>query len=74
MTKSAPAKAAELRGANVMLLSDDHCSGKQALKFCVRAKAQDHQFRATGLATLISMVADGVGVTRRRSRYAARCE
>lgn len=63
MAKSAPAKAAELRGANVMLLNDDHCFGKQALKFCVRARAQDHQFRATSLATLISMVAGGVGVT-----------
>jgi LysR family transcriptional regulator, hydrogen peroxide-inducible genes activator len=32
-------------------------------EFCFRAKAQDHQFRATSLATVISMVAGGVGVT-----------
>jgi LysR family hydrogen peroxide-inducible transcriptional activator len=63
VAKSAPAKAAELRGATVMVLDDEHCFGKQALEFCFRAKAQDHQFRATSLATVISMVAGGVGVT-----------
>jgi LysR family hydrogen peroxide-inducible transcriptional activator len=46
-----------------MVLEDEHCFGKQALEFCFRAKAQDHQFRATSLATIISMVAGGVGVT-----------
>ena len=63
VAKSAPAKAAELRGATVMVLDDEHCFGKQALEFCFHAKAQDHQFRATSLATVISMVAGGVGVT-----------
>jgi LysR family transcriptional regulator, hydrogen peroxide-inducible genes activator len=63
VAKSTPAKAAELRGATVMVLEDEHCFGKQALEFCFRAKAQDHQFRATSLATVISMVAGGVGVT-----------
>ena len=43
--------------------ADEHCFGKQALKFCFRAKAQEHQFRATSLATIISMVAGGAGVT-----------
>jgi LysR family hydrogen peroxide-inducible transcriptional activator len=63
VAKRAPAKAAELRGATVMVLEDEHCFGKQALEFCFRAKAQDHQFRGTSLATIISMVAGGVGVT-----------
>jgi LysR family hydrogen peroxide-inducible transcriptional activator len=63
VAKSTPAKAAELRGASVMILDDEHCFGKQALEFCFRARAQDHQFRATSLATIISMVAGGVGVT-----------
>ncbi|MGB7950473.1 MAG: hydrogen peroxide-inducible genes activator [Candidatus Binatia bacterium] len=63
VAKSAPAKAAELRGATVMVLDDEHCFGKQALEFCFRARAQNHQFRATSLATIISMVAGGVGVT-----------
>src|SRR5215510_12846546 len=61
--KSAPAKAAELREATVMVLEDEHCFGKEALEFCFRAKARDHQFRGTSLATIISMVAGGVGVT-----------
>jgi LysR family hydrogen peroxide-inducible transcriptional activator len=63
VAKNAPAKADELRGATVMLLDGEHCFGKQSLEFCFRAKAQDHQFRATSLATIISMVAGGVGVT-----------
>jgi len=63
VAKNAPAKAAELRGATVMVLEDEHCFGKQALEFCFRAKAQDHQFRGTSLATVISMVAGGAGVT-----------
>jgi LysR family hydrogen peroxide-inducible transcriptional activator len=63
VAKRAPAKAAELRGVTVMVLEDEHCFGKQALEFCFRAKAQDHQFRGTSLATVISMVAGGLGVT-----------
>ena len=63
VAKRAPAKAAELREATVMVLEDEHCFGKQALEFCFRAKAQQHQFRGTSLATIISMVAGGVGVT-----------
>jgi LysR family hydrogen peroxide-inducible transcriptional activator len=63
VAKRAPAKAAELRGATVMVLEDAHCFGKQALEFCFRAKAQQHQFRGTSLPTVISMVAGGVGVT-----------
>ena len=63
VVKRAPAKAAELRGASVMVLEGEHCFGKQALEFCFHAKAQGHQFRGTSLATVISMVAGGIGVT-----------
>ena len=63
VAKRAPAKAAELRGATVMVLEDEHCFGKQTLEFCFHAKAQQHQFRGTSLPTVISMVAGGVGVT-----------
>jgi LysR family hydrogen peroxide-inducible transcriptional activator len=63
VAKRTPAKAAELRGATVMVLEDEHCFGKQALEFCFRAKAQQHQFRGTSLPTVISMVAGGAGVT-----------
>ncbi len=63
VAKSTPAKASELHGATVLVLDDEHCFGKQALEFCLRAKARDQEFRATSLATLISMVAAGMGVT-----------
>jgi LysR family transcriptional regulator, hydrogen peroxide-inducible genes activator len=63
VVKSTPAKAGELRGATVMVLEDEHCFGKQALEFCFHGQAQNHQFRGTSLATIISMVAGGVGVT-----------
>lgn len=63
VAKRAPAKAAELRGAPVLVLEDEHCFGKQALEFCLRAEAQQHQFRGTSLPTVISMVAGGLGVT-----------
>lgn len=61
--KNVPAKAAELRDAIVLVLEDEHCFGKHALEFCLGAKAKDHEFRGTSLATLISMVAGGAGVT-----------
>jgi LysR family transcriptional regulator, hydrogen peroxide-inducible genes activator len=63
VAKHAPAHAAELRGATVMVLEDEHCFGKQALDFCFRARAQQHHFRGTSLTTIISMVAGGAGVT-----------
>ena len=58
-----PAKAQELRGTTVLVLEEEHCFGKQALEFCLGARAQDHEFRGTSLATIISMVLGGVGVT-----------
>jgi len=62
-TKKIPAKAAELRGASVLLLDDGHCFRDQALAFCASAKAHELEFRATSLATLVHMVAGGAGVT-----------
>jgi LysR family hydrogen peroxide-inducible transcriptional activator len=61
--KAAPAKAAELRGESVLLLDDGHCFREQALTFCSNVRAQELEFRATSLATLAQMVADGAGVT-----------
>src|SRR4051812_25037553 len=58
-----PAKPAELRNANVLLLDDGHCFRDQALAFCSRAKARELEFRATSLPTLAQMVAGGAGVT-----------
>jgi len=62
-TKRAPAKAAELRDASVLLLDDGHCFRDQALAFCSSAKAHELEFRATSLPTLVQMVAGGAGVT-----------
>jgi LysR family hydrogen peroxide-inducible transcriptional activator len=62
-TKPAPAKPAELRDADVLLLDDGHCFRDQALAFCASAKAHELEFRATSLATLAHMVAGGAGVT-----------
>ena len=61
--KTSAAKAAELRGAPVLLLDDGHCFREQALAFCSNAKARELEFRATSLSTLVQMVAGGAGVT-----------
>jgi LysR family hydrogen peroxide-inducible transcriptional activator len=61
--KAFPARAAELRDANVLLLDDGHCFREQALAFCSGARAHELEFRATSLTTLAQMVAGGAGVT-----------
>jgi LysR family hydrogen peroxide-inducible transcriptional activator len=61
--RSGPASAAELRGADVLLLDDGHCLRAQALDVCARARAHELEFRATSLPTLVQMVAGGAGVT-----------
>ncbi|MCL4705500.1 LysR family transcriptional regulator [bacterium] len=61
--KASPARAVELKGANVLLLDDGHCFREQALAFCSNAKAHELEFRATSLSTLAQMVAGGAGVT-----------
>jgi LysR family hydrogen peroxide-inducible transcriptional activator len=61
--KRSPLTAADVRGENVLLLDDGHCFREQALSFCQNAGAQELQFRATSLPTLVQMVAGGAGVT-----------
>lgn len=63
VAENSPAKAAQLRGASVLLLDDGHCFRAQALAFCSDAKARELEFRATSLSTLAQMVASGAGVT-----------
>jgi LysR family hydrogen peroxide-inducible transcriptional activator len=60
---SRPAHPADLRGHNVLLLEDGHCFRDQALAVCARAKAQELEFRATSLPTLVQMVSEGNAVT-----------
>jgi LysR family transcriptional regulator, hydrogen peroxide-inducible genes activator len=61
--KRSPAKPAELRGVNVLLLDDGHCFREQALSVCSTVEAKELEFRATSLSTLTQMVAGGAGVT-----------
>ncbi|HTA20784.1 MAG TPA: LysR substrate-binding domain-containing protein [Polyangia bacterium] len=61
--RTTPARPAELRDADVLLLDDGHCFRDQALAFCATAKAHELEFRATSLSTLAQMVAGGAGVT-----------
>jgi len=60
---SRPAHPADLRGYNVLLLEDGHCFRDQALAICTRAKAQELEFRATSLPTLVQIVSEGNAVT-----------
>ena len=54
----------DLAGEQLLLLEDGHCLREQALSFCYRLQAKEHQsFRATSLETLRHMVAAGVGMT-----------
>jgi LysR family hydrogen peroxide-inducible transcriptional activator len=58
-----PLKASQLRGEKVLLLEDGHCFRDQALAICTRARANELEFRATSLTTLVQMVAGGDAVT-----------
>jgi LysR family transcriptional regulator, hydrogen peroxide-inducible genes activator len=61
--RSQAVASAELAGEKVLLLDDGHCFREQALAFCARARAEELEFRATSLSTLVQMVAGGAGVT-----------
>jgi LysR family hydrogen peroxide-inducible transcriptional activator len=58
-----PTPADVLNGQVVLLLDDGHCFREQALSFCTQARAGEHSFRATSLATLVQMVSAGTAVT-----------
>lgn len=60
---SAPVRAGELSGANVLLLEDGHCFRDQALALCGAAGAVEGGFRATSLSTLVQMVSANKGIT-----------
>ena len=58
-----PVTRRELGESDVLLLDEGHCFRAQALAYCATTKARELEFRATSLATLVQMVADGAGVT-----------
>jgi len=61
--KSSPASVAELRGEEVLLLTEGHCFREQALELCEGARAREGEFRATSLCTLVQMVSSSGGIT-----------
>jgi LysR family hydrogen peroxide-inducible transcriptional activator len=63
LSVSGPLKPTELRGEEVLLLSEGHCFREQALEVCSTARAHEGEFRATSLMTLVQMVAAGDSVT-----------
>jgi LysR family hydrogen peroxide-inducible transcriptional activator len=58
-----PLPLAALAGAPVLVLDEGHCLREQALEVCSAGRAQETEFRATSLTTLVQMVASGAGVT-----------
>jgi len=59
-----PARLADLRREEVMLLEEGHCLRDQALAICAEAGARETEdVRATSLHTLLRLVAAGLGVT-----------
>jgi LysR family transcriptional regulator, hydrogen peroxide-inducible genes activator len=55
--------ASELRGQELLLLEDGHCFRDQALEVCSRAGANEREFRATSLSTLVQVIVGGGGAT-----------
>jgi LysR family hydrogen peroxide-inducible transcriptional activator len=58
-----PVDAATLRDKEVLLLDEGHCFRDQALEVCSHEQLLDRSFRATSLATLMQMVAGGLGIS-----------
>lgn len=56
-----PVRQAELLGHELLLLDEGHCFRDQALEVCGRAN--ESEFRATSLSTLVQMVAGSGGAT-----------
>jgi LysR family hydrogen peroxide-inducible transcriptional activator len=54
---------ADLADVDVLLLDDGHCFRDQVLSVWANARGRELEFRATSLATLVQMVAAGLGVT-----------
>lgn len=63
MKRAGAASPGTLDGATVYLLEDGHCFRDQALALCGASGAEEADLKATGLSTLVQMVAGGDGVT-----------
>lgn len=62
LTAQAVVAEADL-GPDILVLADGHCLRDQALEACGRSGALGSTLRATGLSTLLNMVAAGYGTT-----------
>jgi len=64
LAKRGSLRSADLRGESLLLLEEGHCLREHALEAC---KLRDSQitvpYQATSLATVVQMVANGIGVT-----------
>jgi LysR family hydrogen peroxide-inducible transcriptional activator len=64
LAQSSTLATADLQGEDLLLLEDGHCLRDHALEAC---KLRDSQisvpYQATSLATIVQMVANGIGVT-----------
>ena len=52
-----------VQSAELLLLEDGHCLRDQTLQLCLIKDSQRSPYRATSLATIVQMVAAGMGVT-----------
>lgn len=58
-----PVRVDDLDGEQVLLLDDGHCFRDQALAACASTRISEVSYRATSLATLVQMAAQGEAVT-----------
>lgn len=59
-----PLRSTDLRGESLLLLEEGHCLRDHALEACKLRDAQiTVPYQATSLATIVQMVANGIGIT-----------
>ena len=64
LTSRAPLRSADLKGESLLLLEEGHCLRDHALEACnLRDSQITAPYQATSLATIVQMVANGIGVT-----------
>jgi LysR family transcriptional regulator, hydrogen peroxide-inducible genes activator len=56
-----PLSLEDVQGEPLLLLGEEHCLRSQVLSFCSRSEPGASAFRATSVATLVQMVAGGLG-------------
>lgn len=62
-TRRGPVAPEQLVDLHVLVLSEGHCLRDQAMSVCALVGADHEEVQASGLATVVQMVAAGMGVT-----------